>query len=98
MERVASRIAKIEKKYLDLVWLAERVPEDEEKTAIHDRCEAIRKQYPKESAVVAEGGEWETGFDCGMLATARLLKAYANKKACSVFIAKSESRFPDSDA
>jgi len=76
---IADRISQIMEKYFDLVWMARR---DE---ALMKARPDIRKtfnklvaKYPGElEKLQSEEGDWQHGFNSGMLACSRLLSAYA---------------------
>jgi hypothetical protein len=62
-------------KYFDLVWLARRLPEDYNNPKILKIINRIKKEYPQEveSLSDAENGNWEHGFNSGVLAAMRYI-------------------------
>jgi hypothetical protein len=71
----------MEMKYERLVWFARKPPEDDPwwdtirpdiKTAAHEAMADMERDYPKEVASLkGESGDWEHGFNSGMLAAIR---------------------------
>ncbi len=74
------KLEELEKKYFDLVHLARCDPDEED---INGHQEAIRQKYPEEAAALAdpEGGDWQHGFNSGMLAAVRLIQGYRVAKS-----------------
>ena len=65
-----ARIAGLEKKYFDLVWIARHKGEKEGLAG----AERVRTMYPEEVARLSgEHGSWEHGFNSGCLAAFRLV-------------------------
>lgn len=63
-----ARIAGLEKKYFDLVWIARHKGEKEGLAG----AERVRTMYPDEVARLSgEHGSWEHGFNSGCLAAFR---------------------------
>ena len=62
-----------EQKYCDLVWYARKTP-DQYNTIpkVKENVDRIEKLYPTETKnLVSETGDWEHGFNSGMLAGMR---------------------------
>ena len=69
-EDAKARIAGLEKKYFDLVWIARHKGEKEGLAG----AERVRTMYPEEVARLSgEHGSWEHGFNSGCLAAFRLV-------------------------
>ena len=63
-------------KYLDLVWLARKKPEDRKDRTINAVIKRVEYSYPKEVADLSsvENGDWHHGFNSGMLAALRYVE------------------------
>ncbi len=63
-------------KYLDLVWLARKQPEDRKDKIINAVIKRVEYSYPKEVADLSsvEEGDWHHGFNSGMLAALRYVE------------------------
>jgi hypothetical protein len=75
-DSIQKKIDALETKYFDLVWLARRNPQQD---AGMDCYQRVVKQYPEELLKLQDpdNGDWQHGFNSGMLACVRLLRAYA---------------------
>jgi hypothetical protein len=73
---IREKIDELVGKYFELVWLARKDPEE---FAGKDFYEKVAQKYPKELLKLQDpnNGDWQHGFNSGMLACARLLTAYA---------------------
>ena len=76
---IGDRISEIMEKYFDLVWMARR---DEAlmraRPDIRKTFNKLVAKYPGElEKLQSEEGDWQHGFNSGMLACSRLLSAYA---------------------
>ncbi len=73
MPTIRAKLVDLEEKYRRLVWYSRTNPEEQS-----ERMEEISDLYPDE-IVKLENCEnsWQHGFNSGMLAAARLLRAYA---------------------
>jgi len=82
---------------LIFVWLARKSEEDEEIPIVKEHCKRIRTEYPKETENLAdpERGDWEHGFNSGMLAAVRLIGAYVDGSKRDIKMM--EEWFPDLD-
>ena len=68
-EDAKARLAGLETKYFDLVWIARHKGEKEGLAG----AERVRTMYPEEVARLSgEYGDWEHGFNSGCLAAFRL--------------------------
>ena len=67
--------AELEHKFFKLVWFARSDPDTTDPVVRSIRNE-LKEQYPDEIERLAEGGgDWEHGFNSGMLACLRLLSS-----------------------
>lgn len=88
-------------KYDDLVWYARKPPRDTgywleypeaDRKDGYDAMTRVEELYPKETANLAGAhGNWEHGFNCGMLAALRYVLAGARSPEFAL------ERFPDLD-
>lgn len=74
----AAKLKKLEKKYFDLVWFARSRPENANIPGVKANKDRIIADYPKEVAELRGANDnWQHGFNSGILACTRLLRAYA---------------------
>ncbi len=97
-KRVASQVEKLHGKYSDFLWFARKTEKGEETLSlVRKKCKQIRELYPEECERLAssENGDWQNGFNSGMLAAVRLIGAIVDgEKDCTT---NTEDAFPDSD-
>jgi hypothetical protein len=80
---IGDKIEELEKKYFDLVWYARANPKDlaapaDIRAGRAAAMKRIKAAYPREvAALSARGSTWDHGFNSGILAAVRLLRAYA---------------------
>jgi hypothetical protein len=74
---VAVKLKALEQKYFDLVWFARSRPENANIPGVKANKDRITAAYPKEVAELQGATSWPHGFNSGMLACTRLLRAYA---------------------
>jgi len=76
---IGNRLSELEEKYFDLVWLARNDDLLIEHPDIRDTVNKIVEKYPGELEKLSDEdtGDWTHGFNSGMLACVRLLRAYA---------------------
>jgi hypothetical protein len=89
------RLEDLESKYVDLVHLARADPDGED---INGHLEAILEKYPAEAQALADpaNGDWQHGFNSGVLAAVRLIEVYRSSKSPKV-IKQAEDDFPQLD-
>ena len=76
VERAAERVGELEAKYWSLCWYAKRNPDD---PRVQKAMAEIKAQYPAETAeIVGDYGDWQHGFNNGILAASRQIGAYLN--------------------
>ena len=64
------RLAELEKKYFDLVWLARSTPDQHGSAPAN--IKRITEAWPIEAAALSSDGQWQHGFNSGCLAAFRL--------------------------
>jgi transcriptional regulator of met regulon len=107
LKDMVDRLDKISEKYCDLVWLARK--DDallDERPDIRVIYEKVCAKYPKEVTHLQcpNVGDWHHGFNSGMLACARLLRAYTLEDDDDLemdradFIRNAEENFPELDS
>jgi hypothetical protein len=63
-----------ENKYFDLVWYARSGPENDKIKGVKENKQRIETLYPNEvNGLQSERGDWEHGFNSGMLAAFRYI-------------------------
>ncbi|MCT0247669.1 hypothetical protein [Synechococcus sp. CS-205] len=91
-QQAIDRLHLLTDKYMQLVWYARSMPTDDpswEAYPSHIKEGALNSQarveehFPDETDSLAcpDSGDWEHGFNSGMLAAARLLLAYLHPQA-----------------
>jgi hypothetical protein len=77
-ELLAKKLGQLETKYFDLVWLARKKPDMWYHPVIGPMIKEVEEKWPKESEILSrpKEGDWQHGFDSGILACVRLLQAY----------------------
>ena len=104
------RLHSLTEKYLDLVWYGRSYPAghpfwdtvraDIKQGALNSQAK-VQERYPDELDALCcpEHGDWQHGFNSGMLAATRLLLAYLHPQeettAWDEQIADAESEFPE---
>lgn len=80
---VIEKITELENKYFDLVWYSRK---DKYKLLEEERYDILKlttdvfNKYPEEcKRLEEEGGDWEHGFNSGMLAATRLFLGLMNR-------------------
>ena len=82
-QEIIDVIVGLEEKYFDLVWYARKSEEDYNIIPkVKENVDRIIEKYPTETQnLSAEGGDWEHGFNSGMLAGIRyVLSLYSEGK------------------
>jgi len=79
-----------EQKYFDLVWYARKPPKDHPEwgswsssisAAAKNAMAQVEEKYPDEvDALKSDSGDWEHGFNSGMLACLRLVMTAQNRE------------------
>jgi len=60
-------------KYVDLLWYARSGPENETIKGVKENKERIEALYPNEVKGLQEHGDWNHGFNSGMVAALRYI-------------------------
>jgi hypothetical protein len=96
-EGIAAKVEELEKKYFDLVWFARKIPADYKNERIVACIDEVKRTYPSETRDLANEyeGDWHHGFNSGMLAACRLLRAYIEQDKDEIELAEKEFPFLD---
>lgn len=75
---IKPKLKELEQKYFDLVWFARSRPENKNIPGVKAKLDKVKADYPKEvEALKSHNGDWQHGFNSGMLACSRLVTPYA---------------------
>ena len=75
---VKPKLKELEQKYFDLVWFARSRPENKNIPGVKAKLDKVKADYPKEvEGIKGPNGDWQHGFNSGLLACTRLVSAYA---------------------
>jgi hypothetical protein len=90
---IRDRLRELEKKYFDLVWITRNISETPDIRKIFNETSA---KYPGELEKLqnVKTGNWQHGFNSGMLACVRLLFAYTSTHNRQAEIEQAEEDFP----
>lgn len=77
---IIEEVEKFESKYCDLVWLARSSPKNDQVKGVAENRKRIIELYSEEVEEILDegGGEWNHGFNSGMLAGMRFILDLAN--------------------
>lgn len=74
---IDKKMTEAENKYFNLVWYARKSDTDYHNPNIRPKMLEVEQEYPQEVADLKNDlSNWTNGFNSGMLAAARLFRAY----------------------